>query len=127
MTDSCIGCGGLNFTDSRKYRTKTDHGKAIFHASRLYECNNCHLVQTIPAPSLSNLEEYYRVDYRKGCFAGADVADLAAFPNDNLFYYNRGQSITQLIAAHLPISAPRGCDPLASVRIALTAANCSMS
>jgi SAM-dependent methyltransferase len=94
----------------RPYRTKTQHGKAIFGESWLYECDECGLVQTLPRPSLKALSDYYAVDYRNGCFAGADVADLSKFPKDNLYYYNRGQSIAELLKPHIQTDTPQILD-----------------
>jgi SAM-dependent methyltransferase len=55
----------------------------------------------MPRPELQQLMDYYAEDYRSRLCAGADVADLARFPKDNLFYYNRGQSIAELIGRHV--------------------------
>jgi SAM-dependent methyltransferase len=101
----CASCGGTSLQIERRYRTKTSHGKAIFRNSWLRQCNRCGLVQAIPSPTLGELTNYYAVDYRKNCCAGADVADISKFPHDNFYYYNRGQSIAELLCQHLT-SAP---------------------
>ena len=101
----CLGCGRDRLSRVRRYRTKTRHGNDIFHASWLCICDDCGLVQAMPRPDIQQLMNYYAVDYREGCCAGADVADPTRFPKDNLFYYNRGQSAAELIASfeiHLP-------------------------
>ena len=102
----CIACGASELVRQRPYRSKTRHGKAIFEHSWLCRCGTCGLVQAAPRPSLAALEDYYAVDYRLGCCAGSDVADLSLFPTDNLFYYNRGQAASGLVAKHLTV-APR--------------------
>ncbi len=102
MTIQCLTCNHTGLQKVRPYRTKTAHGRALFGHTWLYECRQCGLVQTVPRPTLQQLADYYAVDYRNGCFAGADVANLAEFPKDNLFYYNRGQSIADLLSPHVP-------------------------
>ena len=110
-TELCLACGA-DITDYqvRPYRSKTPHGQKIFGQAWLHECPACHLVQTMPRPTLKALTDYYAVDYRNGCFAGSDVADLNKFPKDNLFYYNRGLSITQLIAPYITKENPQILD-----------------
>jgi SAM-dependent methyltransferase len=68
------------------------------------------MVQVEPAPSAEALDAYYRADYRKHKLYGSDVADTSRFPFDNLFYYNRGRSIAELVAPHLSTAAPRILD-----------------
>lgn len=94
----------------RPYRTKTDAGREIFSDSHLRECVSCGLVQAVPRPSLQELSDYYAVDYRAAYCAGEDVADVEAFPKDNLFYYNRGQSIAELLSPHIDGEAPEILD-----------------
>lgn len=76
----------------------------------LKECQHCGLVQVFPRPSLSQLADYYLADYRDGVRAGTDVADTNRFPKDNFFYYNRGQSITDLLSLHIQKENPRILD-----------------
>lgn len=106
----CIACSGANLQPRRRYRTKTKHGQALFRDAQLAQCADCGLVQTIPSPTLQRLADYYAIDYRNGCFAGADVADVSQFPLDNLFYYNRGQSIADLVAPYLSNPTPHILD-----------------
>lgn len=68
------------------------------------------MVQSSPRPSLEALANYYAEDYRGGCCAGADVADVEEFPKDNLFYYNRGQSIAELLSSYIETDRPRILD-----------------
>lgn len=108
---TCVSCGHEQLEAVRPYRAKTPHGKRLFGKSWLYRCGHCRLVQTLPRPSLEELEAYYAVDYRSGFFAaGCDVADLAKFPKDNLFYYNRGQSMAELLAPHITSDRPQILD-----------------
>jgi hypothetical protein len=83
----------------------------FFQHDWLYECEGCALVQVLFPPTLQRLTDYYAVDYRKGCFAGADVADVTTFPLDNLFYYDRGQSIADLVTPYLKAPALTGQAP----------------
>lgn len=82
----------------------------MFGAPWLMECAACGLVQAVPPPSPEALDRYYREDYRKGGLHGADVADPAAFPRDNLFYFNRGRSIAERVAPHVTAARPRMLD-----------------
>jgi SAM-dependent methyltransferase len=110
MDDCCITCGSNQLNKVRPYRTKTPHGKQLFAGQWLCECGECGLVQTVPAPCLQALSDYYAVDYRAGCCAGCDVSDSDRFPKDNLFYYNRGQSIADLVKPHVKTDRPRILD-----------------
>ena len=103
MTTSCLACGGADLLRQRAYRSKTGHGTEIFSDSWLGKCEACGLVQVVPRPTLEALENYYAVDYRVGCCAGSDVANLSEFPADNLYYYNRGQAAASLVGEHLGI------------------------
>lgn len=111
VASRCLLCGSPSLAPRRRYRTKTKHGRAIFGETWLHECQDCGLVQSGPCPTLQQLADYYAVDYRNGCFAGADVADLSQFPLDNLFYYNRGQSIAELVAPYLTAQRSTGQSP----------------
>lgn len=109
--DQCLLCGSSALKALRPYRTKTAHGRALFGQSWLFGCQGCELVQVLPSPTLQRLTDYYAVDYRNGCFAGADVADVTKFPLDNLYYYNRGQSIADLVAPYLTAPSRTGKAP----------------
>lgn len=106
----CLGCAREEGRPVRRYRTNTPHGRQVFGRPSLYECRHCGLVQVEPGPSAKALDDYYRVDYRKHNLYGSDVADTSRFPFDNLFYYNRGQSIAELVAPHVTAPAPRVLD-----------------
>lgn len=107
---SCLACSSDELRNVRRYRTISAAGRRVFRNARLYECSQCALVQAAPRPSPETLADYYAVDYRGGGCHGADVADAERFPKDNLFYYNRGQSIAQLIAPHIRRENPRILD-----------------
>ncbi len=109
---TCLSCGGDRLARVRPYRfvSRRGGGREVFGAPWLVECARCGLVQAEPRPSPDALTRYYREDYRKGGLHGADVADPAAFPRDNLFYFNRGRSIAELAAAHVTASRPRVLD-----------------
>jgi SAM-dependent methyltransferase len=59
------------------------------------------MVQVDPLPDAEALNAYYRHDYRTGGLYGSDTNDAATFPRDNLFYFNRGESIADLVDKHL--------------------------
>lgn len=107
MIDGCLQCGGKNLTRLRKYRTNSKPGESIFGGASLHRCEACALVQAVPAPDPGVLADYYKQDYRTKGYGGSNVANLSQFPNDNLFYCNRGRSITELLRRF--ISRP---DPL---------------
>ena len=106
----CLACHGDELRRIRPYRTKTAHGRKLFRDASLHACRECSLVQVVPPPGLEALSTYYAEDYRKGCRAGSDVSEVSEFPKDNLFYYNRGQSICELVAAHVRTDSPRILD-----------------
>ncbi len=95
--NECLACGKQNLVRIRSYRTHTNKGKEVFAEAALYECSDCGMVQSIPRPNSAELERYYQHSYRSHGYGGSDVADVSQFPNDNLFYCNRGQSITELL------------------------------
>lgn len=97
----CLVCDRPLHQRVRHYRCNTPHGRAVFGGAHLSSCSRCSLVQAIPLPSSEALRGYYEVDYRRGGFAGSDVANPSTFPRDNLFYFNRGDSIAELVASHL--------------------------
>ncbi|MBI1790767.1 MAG: hypothetical protein HYR60_24830, partial [Acidobacteria bacterium] len=110
MIDSCLGCGQQGLRRVRPYRTDSRHGRNVLGGSWLYECSGCGLVQAAPRPDARELNDYYSVDYRRAGYYGSDVADPTAFPKDNLFYYNRGQSIADLVAPRVRAESPRILD-----------------
>jgi SAM-dependent methyltransferase len=110
MIGRCLQCEGENLAFVRKYRTQSHSGARIFGSSALYECSDCGLVQSAPRPDPLTLSEYYKLDYRTKGYGGSDVADVSRFPHDNLFYYNRGQSITELLRRFLSKNNPRILD-----------------
>lgn len=97
----CLVCDGPPGKPIRPYRCHTRHGRAVFGDAWLARCDGCSLVQAMPAPVPEALRRYYEADYRRRGYAGSDVADPDAFPKDNLFYFNRGESIAELVASHL--------------------------
>ena len=107
---ACCSCGHESLKKVRPYRAHTRYGKAVFDGAALYGCERCSLIQALPRPASSVLDAYYVSDYRRAAFTGSDVANLADFPKDNLFYYNRGQSVSELIAQHSRIERPRILD-----------------
>lgn len=68
------------------------------------------MVQAVPSPSQQELVDYYMRDYREGICAGLDVADPVKFPKDNLFYFNRGQSVATLVCEYFRHQAPHVLD-----------------
>lgn len=107
---ACCSCGHESLKKVRPYRAHTRYGKAVFDGAALYECERCSLVQALPRPESSVLDAYYVSDYRRAAFTGSDVANLSDFPMDNLFYYNRGRSVSELIAQHSRLERPRILD-----------------
>lgn len=106
-TGSCCVCGGGPLRTVRPYRTQSPHGKRLFGHGTIATCERCGIVQLTPQPTTAELERYYAADYRGGGkLYGADVANPATFPRDNLFYYNRGQSITEKVAPFVKREAP---------------------
>lgn len=73
----------------------------MFGGSVLCRCGACDLVQVDPLPQTEALNAYYTHDYRTGGLYGSDTNDAATFPRDNLFYFNRGESIAELVAQDL--------------------------
>ncbi len=67
-------------------------------------------MQALPRPASQALTQYYVDEYRRGGYAGSDVAEVQEFPKDNLFYYNRGQSMAELLRAYLQESPRRILD-----------------
>ncbi|HEY3444072.1 MAG TPA: class I SAM-dependent methyltransferase [Paludibaculum sp.] len=106
----CISCGHAVLLPQRLYRCKSAQGRALFGGSQLYRCQGCGLIQACPIPSLPALAEYYAEDYRNHCLSATDTEELTKFPLDNLFYYNRGQSVAELLASRVASSEPRILD-----------------
>ena len=110
MNGYCLACGYSDLQRMRHYRTNTRYGRAVFGNAWLYECSQCGLVQADPRPASQVLADYYAMDYRSGGCYGSDVANANQFPKDNLFYYNRGQSIAELVSPHVHLEKPRILD-----------------
>ncbi len=109
-TFSCVGCGCCDSSPVRPYRANTCPGQSLFGRAWLHECAQCGLVQIFPLPTPGKLNEYYTSDYRSGYLYGIDVANVEKFPNDNLFYLNRGRSIADLLVPHVQQSGPQTLD-----------------
>jgi 2-polyprenyl-3-methyl-5-hydroxy-6-metoxy-1,4-benzoquinol methylase len=102
----CLSCGNTRLSRVRPYRTRSREGSGLFGGSWLVECAVCGLIQIDPIPTATRLDQYYRDDYRKLGAYGADVADTSRFPRDNLFYFNRGEAVAQLVAPHFAADRP---------------------
>ena len=110
VSSPCLVCTKRELRRVRRYRTSTRHGRAIFGGAWLHECSQCGLVQAVPRPGPQVLADYYALDYRRGGYAGSDVADINQFPKDNLFYFNRGQSVAEFLLPHLQKENPKILD-----------------
>jgi SAM-dependent methyltransferase len=110
LNSSCLSCGENKLDGVRPYRTKLSYGRTVFGGAQLKRCVECGLVQVVPRPDPRVLADYYARDYRSGPRFGADVADASRFPRDNLFYFNRGQSIARLVSPFLKKEAPQILD-----------------
>jgi SAM-dependent methyltransferase len=73
----------------------------VFGRSVVYQCQDCGLAQVEPRPDARALNRYYEHDYRTQGLYGSDINDASRFPKDNLFYFNRGRSIAELVARHV--------------------------
>ena len=89
-------------TRIRPYRAESPSGRRLFGAGDVMQCTACGQPQLSPLPTEQELSSYYATEYRKGGRYGADAADLSAFPKDNLYFYNRGASITELLRSRVP-------------------------
>jgi SAM-dependent methyltransferase len=110
VVSGCLLCGQDDLRFVRSYRTDSRRGRAVFGSVSLCECSRCGLVQAVPRPTSSALADYYISDYRTGGCYGSDVADVTEFPRDNLFYFNRGRSIAELVSQYLHKEDPRILD-----------------
>jgi SAM-dependent methyltransferase len=110
VANACLTCGHDRLVRVRRYRTNTSYGPAVFGAAWIHRCERCNVAQAVPRPDPATLASYYESDYRANRVYGADVSDPARFPKDNLFYYNRGQSIAELVAPHVTAVRPRILD-----------------
>jgi SAM-dependent methyltransferase len=110
MSAICLSCNHDALINVRPYRTNTPFGRAVFGETSLNSCGRCGLVQAAPPPAPEKLTDYYTVDYRTGGYAGSDVADVSQFPKDNLFYFNRGQSIADLLSTYVRKENPQILD-----------------
>lgn len=110
MSAVCLSCSHGELSRVRPYRTITRDGRAVFGNVCLHSCNRCGLVQVVPPPASEALTAYYISDYRSGGYHGSDVADVSQFPKDNLFYFNRGQSIADLLLPYVQKENPQILD-----------------
>ena len=101
MESHCLLCNHSGFEPLRRYRPNSKPGKRIFRDMWIGKCNNCKFVQVYPRPDNDVISNYYISNYRSGTCYGADVADENEFPKDNLFYFNRGESVADLIKPYL--------------------------
>jgi len=102
LQEACVGCRDASgFEDLRPYRPDSGRVQSLFGHLMLVRCKGCGLVQTRPIPTSAELAAYYAGVFREGGRHGAEVATLAEFPRDNLFYYHRGQSIADLLAPYI--------------------------
>lgn len=106
MSELCLACAAV-LESVRAYRFNTTRGPGVFGDAHVHRCGSCGLAQVAPRPSGAELAAYYEADYRQCSRNGGDVADAERFPRDNLFYLNRGRSITDLVAPHLATGSPR--------------------
>ena len=106
----CFICGETDLRRIRQYRTNTDRGRRVFGRAFIGECSRCGHLQTVPRPDAARLANYYVHDYRRPRLYGADVANARSFPNDNLFYLNRGRSVVELLSPHIHSAAPEVLD-----------------
>jgi SAM-dependent methyltransferase len=97
----CVACASTSLTPVRDYRTESPAGRELFGSGSVYLCERCRLAQIVPVPSEDDLGKYYSIDYRQSGRYGADVADAGAFPRDNLFYFNRGVSVADILEARV--------------------------
>ena len=110
MNISCLACNQTDLQPVRRYRLDTSYGREVFGDAWLHMCKMCGLVQMVPSPEPRAVADYYLKDYRRGGLYGSDVADVNKFPKDNLFYYNRGQSIADLVGPYIHKEKPQILD-----------------
>jgi SAM-dependent methyltransferase len=110
MSLSCLACNQTDLQRVRRYRLDTSYGREVFGDAWLHMCKMCGLVQMVPRPAPRTVADNYVQDYRRGGLYGSDVADANKFPKDNLFYYNRGLSIAELISPHIGKANPQILD-----------------
>ena len=110
MSLSCLACNQTDLQRVRRYRLDTSYGREVFGDAWLHMCKMCGLVQMVPRPAPRTVADNYVQDYRRGGLYGSDVADANKFPKDNLFYYNRGLSIAELISPHIDKANPQILD-----------------
>ncbi len=102
----CLSCGSRTMRRVRPYRVNTRFGRTFFGGGWLVECAGCRLVQLVPRPAPEQLNQFYVADYRKNPLYGELAANARQFPKDNLFYFNRGQSIRELLKPHVREAGP---------------------
>lgn len=105
--ETCLVCGGHSLTRLRACRNESPAGKALFRGGSIFACGECGVAQLWPRPSEKALEEYYATEYRRGGRYGSDAADISRFPRDNLFFFNRGESVAELLEPYLRASSER--------------------
>lgn len=94
----CVACGRRRLSRVRAYRARTRAGRALFRHTDVLECLACGLGQAHPQPPSGPLAAYHGP---RLLYPGSDVATLSGFPEDHLFYYNRGESAATLLEAHV--------------------------
>ena len=102
----CVACRSADHRTIRAYRNESPSGRRLFHNAVIFECLQCGLCQVAPLQGDDALERYYATDYRAGRRYGADAAKAATFPRDNLFFFHRGRSVTELLRSHLAADRP---------------------
>ena len=104
----CLGCTRDGLLPIRAYRTDSVHGKLLFGQASICRCQSCGLVQIAPIPAPGDLRNYYAIGYRESGRYGSEQASASQFPRDNLFYFNRGESATTLLASFVGPRAREG-------------------
>lgn len=98
-TSQCPVCKATEAVDFCAYRCAHRPSRAVFADRRIVRCRGCSLLYTSPAPSLAELDSYYREVYRGDAFK--DVVDLARFPFDHPAFLSRGRSLYKLVKEQL--------------------------
>jgi SAM-dependent methyltransferase len=98
---ACLLCHGKDLQPLRRYRVQTTAGRALFGGGWLRECVSCGLVQVVPGPDASRLDDYYATAYWKKTHPATGLVDVERFPRDNLALFNRGRSIAELVMSHV--------------------------
>src|SRR5687768_7671534 len=106
VNEACLACGSVDYRTIRAYRSESPPGRRLFRDTVILECARCGLCQASPIPTDDELNPYYAIDYRAGRRYGADAANAATFPHDNLFFFHRGRSVAELLRSHLATDRP---------------------